>query len=285
MNEATTRACEMLEGYIRAASLRYDIYMGVTGGHDSRVLFLSSLNVPCKYYVTRHSYMHNGHHDIAISRKLAEILSKEFRIVTEEPIDDTLHRAQDLSIDFPREYDQPDTAYKDHMLINGNVSEIARNCLGNQSRVNARELTTLYRYRGSNYFRLQCKSWLQENKETILRNGYNLLDMFYWEERMGNWAAKAKTETSNLGTIMYSPFSSHRLLTTLLSTDRKERDKRVNRLYHSIMHRFSPEAAKLPINPSRKMSLILIAKRLKAFDIIHTTGVRLSNLLYLNPKP
>jgi hypothetical protein len=71
LDEAATEASTMLEGYIKAAALRNNLYMGVTGGYDSRVLFLSSLGVPCKYYVTQLSNMKNNHYDIKVSIRAA----------------------------------------------------------------------------------------------------------------------------------------------------------------------------------------------------------------------
>ena len=70
--------------------------------------------------------------------------------------------------------------------------------------------------------------------------------MFFWEESCGRYVAKAKTEMGTLGTTIFSPFSSHGLLTTLLSTPRKQRDKHFNKLYDSMIKLLSPDLAENP---------------------------------------
>ncbi len=267
INEVATEACKMLKGFIKAASLRNKLYMGVTGGYDSRVLFLASLGVECKYYVTKHSNMSAGHYDLVIPQKLTKIFNKKFRVILENPIDNDESLAEKTSIDFPRELKKPDEEFNNHILINGNLSEIARNYYGDFHNVGSKELAVLYGYPGSKFVRSEFNKWVTKSSKIFSENGYNLLDMFYWEEKMGNWAAKAKTEMSILGTVMYSPFCSHRLLTTLLSTSRKQRDVHFNVLYNSIIKKLCPDLPKIPVNPSKKKRIIIFSKSLKVFNI------------------
>lgn len=268
IDKASTEACKMLKGYIKAASLRNKIYMAVTGGYDSRVLFLASLGVDCKYYVSRLSNMNDRHYDIVIPQKLTKIFNKEFKVIVESPIDIKEKLKQEISIDFPRELKNPGEEYNNHILINGNISEIARNYYGYYQNILPGELAILYGYKGSRFVCKEYEKWLKSSSSLFSKNGYNILDMFYWEEKMGNWAAKAKTEMSVMGTIIYSPFCSHKLLTTLLSTPRNQRDEYSNTLYDMIINKFSPDVYKIPINPSTKKKIILILKRLKIFNII-----------------
>ena len=63
--ENSAKNCALiLKGFIEAISKRNKIKMAVTAGYDSRVLFLASLGVKCKYYVSRHTNMNDKHHDI-----------------------------------------------------------------------------------------------------------------------------------------------------------------------------------------------------------------------------
>src|SRR5450759_1220648 len=228
LDQVATEACKMLKGYIKSSANRNNIYMAVTGGYDSRVLFLASLDVNCKYYVVKLSHMDNRHYDIVIPQELTKIFNKQFKIIVESPGNEYENLIQKSSIDFSRNPNKPDSQFQNHILINGNISEIARNYYGYHKNILHEELAILYGYPGDKFVSSQFEKWLITNSLIFKEMGYNVLDLFYWEEKMGNWAAKAKTEISAYGTIAYSPFCSHKLLTLLLSLPRKYRDEPVS---------------------------------------------------------
>jgi hypothetical protein len=111
------------------------------------------------------------------------------------------------SIDFPRFIDFSVTDLKNKVLVNGNVSEIARNYFGYHRNITPEELSSLNGYKSVLYPSIQYKHWLKVNKPLFSKLGYNYLDMFYWEEKMGNWGAKAKTEFNALNKTVTSPFN------------------------------------------------------------------------------
>ncbi len=269
IKNASSLVRKMLEGYIKAASIRHNLAMGVTGGYDSRVLFLASLNVECKYYVSKLSYLSDKHHDIFIPKKLTKVFHKEFTVISDrQDIDETASYVLDISVDFPRKIQKLGSYFDNHIIINGNLSEIARNCLGYSRNVTAKDLAFLYGYKNNDFVCEEYNKWLKTNSSLFSEMGYHILDMSYWEERMGIWAAKAKTEMSALGAIVYSPFCSHKLLITLLSTPRKYRDRHHNKLYNLIIKDFSPIAAKIPVNPTFRNSIIKLLKTLKIYNIL-----------------
>ena len=267
IEKAANEATELLKGFLKAASLRNKLYMGVTGGIDSRVLFLASLDLECKYYVTKHDKMRDTHHDIVVPQKLTAMYNKEFRVEIEKPLSDEEYLIQEVSIDFPRDLKKPDEKYSNHVLINGNLSEIGRSVYDDFPHVGSRELTVFYGYPGSNFVRTEVQKWIDENSEWFSKTGYNLMDMFYWEERMANISAKAKTEMSSMGKVVYSPFCSHSVLTTLLSTPRKLRDPYINTLHKLMVKKLSRGMPEVPINPSKRKMFIRLLKTLKLYNI------------------
>ena len=115
--------------------------------------------------------------------------------------------------------------------------------------------------------------WL-ENESLFKANGYDLMDMYYWEERVGIWVAKEKTINNAVGKEMFSPFCSRDLLTLLLSTPHNDRNKCFNKLYHSILLELSPNALKIPINPCLKQDIIRLMTRLKVYNIYRNLGLK-----------
>lgn len=274
------KVSKILKGFIIAVSKRSKIKMAVTGGYDSRVLFLSSLDVECEYYVSRHPYMDDSHHDIFIPKILTKHYGKTFIIEDDKVNNENIKDNNYLNdIDFPR-FLNVNKSNDDFIYINGNVSEIARNYFGYYKNTTAADLCFLLGNSILNFATIKYRIWLK-NKPTFEKYGYNYLDMFYWEEKMGNWGAKAKTENHALGRDLISPFNSRELLMLLLSTKRKDRDSHFNRLYNLIVYELSgkdKEIMKIPINSCRKQTIIRLMKHLRLYNLYRYIGLKTRKL-------
>lgn len=270
------KSARILKGYIDAISKRHKLKMAVTGGYDSRVLFLASLDVECEYYVSKHASMKGSHHDIYIPQRLTRICNKNFKIEEDEKINASLTNVDySNDIDFPRFLNikhNPDFTY-----IVGSISEIARNYFGYHKNATAADLCYLSGNSTSKFAIREYTKWLK-NKKIFKQYGYHYLDMFYWEEKMGNWAAKAKTENYALGRDTISPFNSRALLSLLLRTNRKHRDSHFNKLYDLIISELSngnEEILRLPVNPCRKQNTIRFMKTCGVYNSYRNIGLKL----------
>lgn len=272
---ASQQASTMLKGFIKAASIRNSLALAVTAGYDSRVLFLASFDVDCKYFVSKHGYMTDNHYDIVIPQKLTDLFDKPFDVINDskEAQADAFLRKQS-SVDFPRSLSEAEKYYPEHVYINGNISEIARSYFGNHGSLNHKDLAFLSGFPSYRFVEKVHQEWLSTNKDLFEKMGYHPLDMFYWEEKMGNWGAKAKTEWSALGRNMFSPFNSRDLLSLLLSTPKKSRDSHFNLLYNAIIQKLSPKPLRLPINPSPKQTVIKIMKTLRVYNLYRYLGIK-----------
>lgn len=268
----------MLKGYISAISKRDKIKMGVTGGYDSRVLFLASLDTDCAYFVSKQSFMDETFHDLTVPKFLSKHFDRE--IVFEDYEKDTIdmQNAEYLhDVDFPN-FEQP--IYKNaknYVFINGNVSEIARNYYGYFQSVTPTDCCKLFGTPQMKYTKKLYQEWLQ-NRPLFRKFGYHELDLLYWEGRMGIWAAKSKTDNYALGIDLLSPFNSKGLLKLLLSTHRKYRDLYFNRLYDLILSELSghdQELLKLPINESRKIRVIKTMQTLRIFKLYRYIRIKM----------
>ncbi len=277
----------MLKGYISAISKRNKLKMAVTGGYDSRVLFLASLNVECEYFVLRHPNMNDLHNDIFIPKRLTSYYDKDFIIEDDNNMTEANEDTDYINdIDFPRFWLSRNKSNSDLTYINGNVSEIARNTYGYYKNATAKDLCFLKGNITSSFVTKQYDIWLK-NKSVFKKYGYHYLDMFYWEERMGNWQAKSKTEAHALGRNVLSPFNSRKLLKLLLSTKRKDRDSYFNRLYDLIIYELSEkdnEIMKIPINPGRKKTIIGLMKYFKIYNLYRSGGIYINPIKYFKVK-
>lgn len=278
LEKVADQAIAMLKGYIRAISNRHEISLGVTAGVDSRTLFLSSLSERCKYFVLKFPHMNEEHHDITISKRLTTLLEKDFEVIEQENHKDEVLKQKFLeSVDFPLFWNTSKEHNSNRVIINGNVSEVARNYFGYYKKVNSTDLAFLNGYKGETFPIRKYKEWLKVNKPLFESFGYNYLDMFYWEEKMGNWLAKAITESNTMGRNVISPFNSRDLLVLLLSTNRKYRDSHFSKLYDLIFEKLSEgrkELRSIPVNPTRKQLIIKTMKKFRLYNLYRFIGLK-----------
>lgn len=154
------------------------------------------------------------------------------------------------------------------------MSELARNRYGNFKNLNAKDLAYLNNYKNERFVISEYQKWLEESRKTILDNNYNIPDLFYWEEIMGNWAAKSKTEYE-LATEFFSLLNSRELIDLMMSTNIKYRQPNNNILYNTIIKKLSPEALTLPVNPSQRTSVQKFMQKMRIFDAYRYIKIKL----------
>jgi hypothetical protein len=277
IKQAAKMAADRLRGNLKAVSLRGKISIPVTGGLDSRVLFLASLGLDCDYLVIKTKNMNDSHHDISIPRRLTALFNKPFRVIPfEADVDPELWAEYINSVDFPR---QPTLgrgmkSTDGIFYITGNISEIARNYFGYHRRLNGADLNYLNlfgdRYPIHPFPTRVFNNWLKEYRAYFTRLGYHYLDMFYWEEKMGNWCAKVFTEEKALGFLNISPYNSRALLNLMLRVKRKYRDFHFCKLYDNIIKQLTDNWEKvfeIPVNPVNIQIKIRKLKKMGVYNI------------------
>lgn len=284
-SDIVIKTVRMLRGYITAVSNRSDIKMGVTGGYDSRVLFLASLNVDCEYFISQQSFMDENYYELVIPRRLCEHFGEKLNFeIYEQYVVDMMNVDYLNDVDFPRFIKPIENDTKHLVYVNGNISEIARNYYGYFKRLSGSDLNFLTNNTVSKFVSKQYDKWL-EAKVIFKKYGYHYLDMFYWEEKMGNWAAKGKTESFAFNKHIISPFNSRDLIKLLLSSERKHRDAYFNRLYDLIIYELSGRdewITKLPVNPTAKKRIVKYMKTIRVFNLYRYIIFRLRKLKLKN---
>ena len=279
LDEVAIEAANMLKGYIKAISLRHKICLPITAGYDSRVLFLASLDLDCKYFVTKFKNMPDNHNDLVISKQLAEIYNKPFKIIDDvemEPED--FEDNYEASLDFPL-FLSPDLV-GDKVIINGNISEIARNGFYYCVNPSAGNLNVINFFKPHPFIKNEYSKWLIKHNSGLRIRNHNILDLFLWEQFMGIVHAKAKSQNRQLGVNVMSPYNSRLLLNTMLSAKRSKRDRMDNALYNKMIAYLSNNNAaviNLPINPSKNKSRYLLLKKLGLHKIYSTLKIKLQS--------
>jgi hypothetical protein len=265
-------AVERIMGFFKAVAYRHKVALPVTAGYDSRLLFAASLNIDCRHFVFKHRKLNEKHYDIAISRKLLKDQDKPFEVITyNETPNENIKAIHNRSIDFPRAENTPlifngfNRLFADYTVLDTIMSELARNRYGNFRKLNAADLAYLNHYKGDAFVVSVYDEWLKNSSDAITDKKYNIPDLFYWEEIMGNWAAKSKTEYM-LGTEFFSLLNSRDLIELLMSVNIRYRNTNINVLYNSIIANFAKGALKYPMNPSKRTSLQVAMQKIKIYD-------------------
>ena len=79
----------------------------------------------------------------------------------------------------------------------------------------------------------------------------HILDLFYWEQKCGQWLAEGQVEWDLVGES-FAPFNCRDLLSTLLSTDVAYRVEPHYELYRALLKELWEEVLSEPINPHKR---------------------------------
>lgn len=272
--DVAEKSAQIIQGFIQAITSRQKSVIGVTAGYDSRILFLSSLESKASYYVSQHAGMDENHCDLSIPTQITSFYRKELRIIKDRELADEQSEEYLYSIDFPRKRTGRSGDFLGSVFINGNVSEVARNYYGYLPNLAGEDLSYLNHFGDLKLPAQEYDAWLKSFRSDLSSFGIHELDLFYWEERLGNWGAKGKSEWSALGDILISPFNCRELLSLLISCPRKDRDAHKSALYDKIILNLDKDGLKFPINPSKKENTIRLMKKLGIYKIYRRIGLK-----------
>lgn len=246
----------VLSGSLIAANRRHEIIQPLTAGWDTRMLLAASkcLSDKIKYYVFIRNKNDINTPDAVIPQRLAKRLNINFSVVCAKPI------TQDFLSKFEKEHFYPrilpktadiqwhyyNNKGKNILNINGNCTAIIRCVYGTHDHIN---LSIIKETVGFNkFFFPVIENWYKQAKQYSKKYNINLLDLFYWEHRMGNWGAHFPFE-QDIAIEEYSPFNHKNLLLSVLRIE-KEKRKRPHYIFFSkLIGELWPEALKEPCNP------------------------------------
>jgi hypothetical protein len=270
----------VLPGILKAVVSRSEkIMIGLTAGWDSRLLLAASRAVSSKLVFFVNVYSGSSAYDHRIPMKLAKKLDLTFI---------TVHlglknKSQLNASDFPRRIKQEITKIAEFKKIffafksiSGSISEVARNEFGVIREVDGMKLSQLAKFGAHPYCVAEFDAWLHLNKEVFLRYGYNVLDMFYWEEVVANRIGKSTTECHALQHTILPVFNCRYLINLLLRVNIRYRDKQNHMLYRELIHSMWPEVLSEPINPGFKKRTIQLMQKIRLYNIyrnIFSAGV------------
>jgi hypothetical protein len=274
INEVIDISCEIFQGTMTALSQRYDISLALTSGMDSRLLLAASKHVKddIEYFVYYQNNFSDEHPDIWVPQKLAQQFDLNFMIRKTSFKELPGWFASILSNNVTCARFLPKTGNIFHSLIDGEKKiTISGNGGGVYKTVfnfvEGESVTTdgiLLRIFGGGsappiFAVREVEDWKNSLNISSLGN-YHILDLLYWEQRLGNWGAHFASE-QDIAVEEISPFNCRLLIDTFLSSRRSLRSVNEHKIYSELIRRMWPELLFFPINPPPKRNYLSILKR------------------------
>lgn len=284
LETAAQSSARILENTMQAATNRFKLSMAVTSGWDSRCLLAATVNVRDKvyYYIQKFYDMTDDHPDIRIPKKLANQAHFPFQIIncSEYPDKDfdavldknvfTIHNSikKVLYWNFYKEF-------QGRVNASGNISDLCRTAFGVEMVTHPKDLLWFEKLSDSEYAGFSISNWYWETKTLCDTLGYNLRDLFFWEQHLGNWGSMFAAEL-DIAIDEFYPFGTRRLVETILAVDERLRPYNNSRVHRRMIEILWPELLSQPINP-------LCWKKQSAQIIRETTLGLLSRMGILTP--
>lgn len=291
LDEAVSKSCKFLQGIMRAIAHRHSVMMAVTAGTDSRTLLAASRGIQDKihYYINNKGLGHN-HPDISTPRKICESIKVPFYVHdVPKDVDDEFRRIY-LSNTFlateqllPSIYNVYFKNHSEKTCILG-VGEIGRTFFGKQTKnLNSYRMAYKLTYKKCSYVIRQCEQLLAEMMPVARKFHINVLSLFYWEQRLGNWGA-VKNSESLIALEKLDPYNSHLLNEIFLGVDEKYRDYRQAPciLFREMIRSMWPELLEWPVNPPCDMRdrVTSFLEKVGIFGLLKELKYQMSYVIY-----
>jgi hypothetical protein len=251
-------ASALLKGTYAALSQRYRLLQPITAGWDSRILLSAcrEFRKDMQFYVFPWSSPETA--DVWVARNLSRRLGVHFSVIEPGVLrEEFLSKYRQEHI-LPRIL--PKTAqiqyhYDNHydpavINVNGNGAEIARCFYGYTSRKVSLDMLLLFSGYGrkAHFVEEELEKWHPQGCRCAADSGIPLLDLFYWEQRMGNWGALFPFE-QDIAVEEISPFNNRSLLCALLRVPPPRRKAPHYLFFQNLALHLWPEALSEKVNP------------------------------------
>jgi hypothetical protein len=272
LDKAIERCSTYLEGLMISASNRYNLNLSISSGWDSRLLLASCRRIKNKlvYLTEIKDDITENHPDCKIPNKLLYKWNLKHNIFTfpTEIISDDFKKIYYQNVPFAHDkWALKAEAYFNYYNLNkvdvvGTVSDIAK-CFyhkkaSNNEKVTSQGMSKLIGMENDKFALSYLNKWVTGIGELY---NYNVLDLFYWEQRAGVWVAANNLEFDVGWQDILVPYNCRTLLIDMLSVDEKFRMAPNYILYKKIIRNLWPEVLSEPINPHKRESLINKYKR------------------------
>jgi len=257
---ALTEGSRLLAGIWEAAIHRFGkVALPVTAGLDSRVLLATSRKhlEDIFSFVSMHAPLSDRSADVYVPARLADKLDFSFhRLPCTEAmlaphrqayLDNTaVAQAERLHMIYTRYPGWPKGC---RIVATGNANEITRASYeGLLSDTSPENLSLIFCGEKHPFVIRHLQPWFEEAEPVCEHYSFPLMDLFYWEQRMGCWCSQEFLE-ADYDHETLTPFNCREYLTLMLSVDARYRRDPKSTLFRDLAERNWPGCMSEPVNP------------------------------------
>jgi len=241
----------------------YEVHLPLTAGWDSRVLLSCSKDVSDR--VKLFTYSRGGgldDRDLKVPYMIANETGLDYSIHQVKPLTDEFKQKMELEHVLPRfldktrnvQFEYNNMSIESDLVISGGGGELLRGrpyyeLPGPEAKLTAPTAAKLLGFKNNTFIINEIETWLPKAMAFSKKNSISILDLLYWEQRLGNWGAKIYHER-DIGVNSISPYSNYNLLLAAMKTDREYRGPPDYQLAQEIISSSWPKLLKYDINPS-----------------------------------
>jgi hypothetical protein len=273
-------AAPMIRGFVENIHARYRIMLPVTAGKDSRTLLAATHRIKndVYYYINAIPGSTEKEKDINLPSSLFRELGIDFHILDpcSTGVDEGFKAlyfqnnpyASERFLQIIYNYYQN---FGDRVNLPGNIATGA--CWFYPTRkktVDAALLTRLNQVDSFGYALENYTEWLDGCKDVCRRTGYHPTELFYWEERLGNWGTQT-TLDKDIAQNDINPYNSRDLVSLLLSV---YPDYAVDLgrylLNKEIINLLWPQVLNVPINPGVQNTILSLLSDFRIIGFLYS---------------
>jgi asparagine synthetase B (glutamine-hydrolysing) len=263
VSEIAPLCAKIVQGTLRSITNRYEVTLPLTAGKDSRLLLAASRNIQDKvfYYINREPRLNEKSPDIQVPQLLASRFGFKFTVIEPpEVIDKDFLRvyyennalASDTFLPFIYNYFRD---FSDKVNLPGNTASAGFEVLKlPEAKITPKFIAEFYRVNKYAHAYNYYAEWLHSSEKTFRENNVNLVNMFYWEERLANWGTQIQLE-KDIAQEDINPYNSRRYISLVLSVHPRYIEPPAFVLHRKIIRILWPEVLEVPINPGMMTTL------------------------------
>ncbi|MFO7669614.1 MAG: hypothetical protein R6W31_08160 [Bacteroidales bacterium] len=268
LKEVASNCAHMVKGFMEGIMHRYEVMLPVTAGKDSRTLMAATKSNPERvyYYINKENHVDDNFIDITIPKKLLGNLDLKFHVL--DPyieVDDDFRRVYFENNEFGSEKYLP-LIYNYYLNFNNKVNLPGNTAtagsewfMGRKITVTGENLAKKNRVGKWSFAIDYYDQWIKEIGVFCPENNINLIDLFYWEERIANWGNQIQLD-KDISQEDINVFNSRDLVMQYLSVHPKYLEIPTFKVYVKVIDKLWPELLNVPINKGFKKTLIKVLK-------------------------
>ena len=268
--EGAERAAGLLQQIMLAASRHHNMVLFLSAGLDSRIVLSAcrDFREQMRTCTLQFHTLNADSTDIVIAQKLAARLQVRHDVIDctrkmDPGFEELLHMNSDIP--HPRFWGRnayglhqalSERQLEGHICVKGEVSPVARCILyrnGEHPVITSHEqlVSQIKGWEEVPAIGEHVRYWFEGIRTPAEQAGYNLLDLYYWEQRMGGWTARNQLEM-DIVMDTFIPFNNRELLDLLLGVDQEHRCEPGHALFYEMIRILWVDALLEPVNPHKK---------------------------------